>query len=192
VEYCSGSGCGGNIQAAFDNAVVVDGYTYEGLETFNVSADLSGSYYSDATSGLVFESFFQGASGNLTDTGGVLSTPNGDDSIVITLPATVLAINLAINVTTGLCANDCVEGETSGFLGFINTGSPTSSWQVTISPLGSNGYVEISSFNAATAGASTASTPELGTLLLIGAGLIGMRWMKRLPRHRFFRSPQTA
>jgi len=192
VEYCSGAGCGVNVQSAFDNAVTVAGYAYEGLETFNVSADLAGSYYTDVTSGIIFESFFNGGpSGTLTNTGGVLSTPNGDYSIVITIPATVLAINLAINVTIGLCANDCVEGETSGFLGFINTGAPNSSWKVTISPLGNGGYTEISSFNAAT-GASQAQTPEVGTLILIGAGLISMRWMKRLPRPRFFRTPQTA
>jgi hypothetical protein len=197
VEYCSGAGCGGNIQSAFDNAVTVAGYSYEGLETFNVDADLAGSYYTDDTSGIIFESFFGGgASGNLTDTGGVLSTPNGDYSIVITIPATVLAINMQINVTPGLCAKDCAEGETSGFLGFINNDSPTSPWTVTISPTGYGGFTQISSFNAATAGMSQADTPEVGTLLLIGAGLISMRWMKRLPRRlakpRFFRTPQTA
>jgi len=192
VEYCSGAGCGGNIQSAFDNAVTVAGYAYEGLETFNVSADLSGSIYTDLTSGIIFTDL-QG--NTMTNTGDVLSTPYGDDSIVITIPATVLAINLAINVTKGLCSNDCVEGEFSGFLGFINTGSPSSPWTVTISPLGNGGYVQISSFNAATAGMSQADTPEVGTLLLIGAGLISMRWMKRLPRRlakpRFFRTPQT-
>jgi len=188
VEYCSGAGCGANVQSAFCNAVTVAGYSYEGLETFNVNADLSGSLYTDSTSGIIFQDF-QGNS--LTNAGGVLSTPYGDDSIVITIPAAVLAINLTINVTKGLCINFCPEGETSGFLGFINNGSPSSPWQVTISPLGNGGYVEINNFNAATS-TGQAQAPEVGTLLLIGAGLISMRWMKRLPKPRFFRTQQTA
>jgi hypothetical protein len=188
VEYCSGAGCGGNIQSAFDNAVTVAGYAYDGLETFNVSADLAGSYYTDATSGIIFQDL-QGHA--LTDTGGVLTAPGGD-TIVITIPNTILAISMTITVGAGLCDNYCSEGETAGFLGFINNDSPTAPWTVSISTLGFQDNVQINDFNAATGGASQADAPEVGTLLLIGAGLISMRWMKRLPKPRFFRSPQTA
>jgi hypothetical protein len=192
VQYCSGSGCGVTTEAAFNNAVTVGGYAFDGPETFNVSGDLSGYTYTDLATGIIFQNFTSGSvGGSLTDTGGVLSTPNGDNSILITIPNTILAISLTINVTQGLCDSYCAEGETTGFLGFINNDSPTSSWTVGISPLSNGGYTEISSFNAAAPGVSNSDTPEVGTLLLIGLGLIAMRWMRRVPL-RVFRTLRPA
>lgn len=187
VEYCSGSNCGATTQSAFNNLVTLDSYTYDGLETFNVSGDLTGSIYTDSTTGIIFQDF---EGHGLTDDGGILTAPGGD-TIEITIPDTILAISMTIYVGAGLCDNYCAEGETSGFLGFINDGSPTSPWIVSISALGNQANLQIDSFNAASAGVG-ADTPEVGTLLLIGTGLISMRWMRRLPKPRFFRSPQTA
>jgi len=189
VEYCSGSGCGVDTQAAFTTVLATDSYTLQGLTDFS-GTDLSGDTYTDSASQVVFTDF---EDHNMTVSGGnVLSTPYGDDSIVITLPETVVAIALTIDVTEGLCGNDCVENETTGFLGFVNS-DPTAPWQVSISPLNGGGYIEISNFNVATAGGDSApgSTPEVSTLLLIGFGLLSMRWMRRAQR-RLFRSPQPA
>jgi hypothetical protein len=111
---------------------------------------------------------------------------------VITIPNTILALSMTITVGAGLCDNYCAEGETAGFLGFINNDSPTSPWTVSISTLGDQDSVQINNFNAATGGMTQSATPEVGTLLLIGAGLISMRWMKRLPKPRFLRTQQTA
>jgi len=184
VEYCSGSNCGATTQSAFNNVVTLAGYSYDGLETFNVSGDLVGSIYTDSTTGIIFQDF-QGHA--LTDTGGILTAPGGD-TIEIIIPNTILAISMTITVGAGLCDNYCAEGETAGFLGFINNDSPTSPWIVSISTLGNQSTVQVNNFNAA----GGADTPEVGTLLLIGAGLISMRWMKRLPKLRFFRAPRTA
>jgi len=187
VEYCSGSNCGATTQSAFNNAVTLDGYTYDGLLDFS-GGTLAGSVFTDTTTGIIFTDF-QGHA--LDDTGGILTAPGGD-TILITIPNTILALSMTINVGAGLCDNYCTEGETSGFLGFINNDSPMSPWIVGISPAGFQFTVQIDNFNAATGAGPASPTPEVGTLLLIGAGLISMRWMRKLPKPRFFRSPQTV
>jgi hypothetical protein len=188
VEYCSGSStsCSTNSQTAFNNALTAD--TFTGVLNFSSSnGTLSGSMYTDTATGIVFEDFQGNA---LTYSGGILSTPFGDDTINIILPSTIVAISLTINVTRGLCDNYCVEGETSGFLGFITDG--TGSWTGYVSPNGSGGYAQINSFSAATTGTTPppSETPEVGTLLLIGAGLISMRLLRHLPR-KLFRPART-
>jgi hypothetical protein len=151
----------------------------QGLVTF-VTADLAGAVYTDPTTGITFTDV-QGH--NLSVSGGVLSTPNGDDTIKITIPITVVALQLFVNVTEGLCLDaDCPAYQTSGFVGFINS-SPTGSWIEDISPLQNGGYTQIQSFDAGIiSSGGDADAPEVGTLLMIGAGLISMRWIKRIPR----------
>ncbi len=184
VEYC-GSGCGSNDQAAFNNVVFSNAYIYEGLETF-VATNLSGSIYDDPTSTLSFADFY---GFNLSVSGGTLSTAsNNHEAIVITLPSTVPAVEFTVLVPSGVCIDQyCPTSEASGFVGAVNS-SPSGAWTVTISPLGGGNPVQISDFNAATAGVSNSDTPEVGTLLLIGAGLIAMRWLPR----RAFRTPRLA
>jgi hypothetical protein len=193
VEYCSGLGCGTNTQSAFNNDVSVGGYTLGALTTFSAATGiLSGTDYTDTLTQIMFDSFQAGPGSPLSDTGGILATATGDNSIVITLPASILVLSMTINVGAGLCSNDCEEFETSGFLAIINNGSPTQPWTFTISPLGGLDNVQISGFQAGGLGQEqTSDTPEVGTLILIGAGLISMRWMRRLPA-KFFRTPQTA
>lgn len=188
AEYCSGMNCGTSTLTAFNTAVTTAGGVFGGPNTFADTAfTLS---YTDPTTGIIFEDF--PAVNGLTASGGTLSTQAGnDDSIVVVVPATILAINLTINVSKGLCANLCVEGETSGFLGFVDPDSPTSPWSITISPLANGGVTQVLNFDAATVPTMTSDTPEVGTLLLIGAGLIAMRWMRRL-RPKLFHSPLTA
>jgi hypothetical protein len=74
----------------------------------------------------------------------------------------------------------------SFFFGAISTTDLTN-----ITVTGPNNTTGVQISGVQLAGAGQAETPEVGTLLLIGAGLISMRWMKRLPKPRFFRSPQT-
>jgi hypothetical protein len=198
VEYCSGSNpsCSTFSQSAFNNAVITDVYTYTygSLETFSAAnGTLSGTMYTDAATGIEFIDYASGSpSGALSDTGGTLSSPVGDYTIQIVIPQTYLAITLMVNVSRGLCGDYCAEGETVGFVGFIDNDSPTSPWIVNISQLAGGTLTEITGFNAA-GPASMSDTPEVGTMLLIGFGLISMRWLKRVPwrlSHRHH--PQTA
>ena len=199
VEYCSGNNpnCSTNSQAAFNNAVTTDNYTYAyaGLQSFSAgNGMLSGDMYTDTLTQIAFVDYAGGSpNGAFSDAGGTLSSPtSGDYTIQITIPATYLAVAFTINVQPGLCDNYCPELQTSGFVGFINNSPvPDSPWIVNISPLGANGVTQIVNFNAASAQGPVGDTPEVGTLILIGTGLISMRWIKRWPR-RVFRIPQTA
>jgi hypothetical protein len=123
----------------------------------------------------------------------VLTTSGQKDNVLITMPSTVLAIALTVDVAGGLCfdAYCSTPGAYTGFAGSIN---PSGAWSINIGPLAqNNGFTKIDNFNAAMAGTGGSETPEVGTLLLIGSGLIAMRWMRRLPRRRrVFQVPQTA
>jgi hypothetical protein len=191
VEYCSGTGCGSQTSAAFMNDLSTDSYTLQGLTTFAASG-ISGSIYTDSATGIVFTDFL-GMS--LSVSSGTLSTPVTNSTpnyIVMTIPATIVAIEFVVNVPNGVCLNViCPTNETNGFVGFLNS-TPGAQWTAQIGAFFGGQSVSINNFNAATAGASQSDTPEIGTLLLIGTGLISMRWMKRAPRHRFFRTPQTV
>ena len=196
VDYCAGTGCSPNDQTAFNTAVSSGAYTYEGLEAFT-SSNLSADMYSDPTSGVVFSEFFNNT---LSVTGGnALKDQYGastNTAIVITLPVTVLAVEFTANNLNGasLCMDSiCPTNESSGFFGAVNS-SPTGTWTVTLQAIGSDQPIEISNFDVATAGAAQgpgSETPEVGTLLLIGSGLVSMRWMRRAQR-RLFPSPQPA
>jgi hypothetical protein len=191
ATYCDGTGCSPNNAAQFTSDLATDDYTLQGIVTFSaLNGTLSGSTYTDTTTGIVFADFH---GHNLAFSGSGLTTPIGqtNDFIRITLPATYLAIQFNVNVPAGLCLNAaCPANQTTGFVGFINPGV-TDTWFVDIGPLGAQQFTDILNFNAATLDVNNTDTPEIGTLLLIGTGLIVMRWMKRRPRH-FFRTPQTA
>jgi hypothetical protein len=80
---------------------------------------------------------------------------------------------------------------TAQYVDYVND-APGSSWNITISAVDTSDKTIVNSFDPAGAGGGGGSeTPEVGTLLLIGAGLISMRWMRRWPRH-FFRTPRTV
>lgn len=195
VTYCAGSGCSPENATAFMNDLSTDGYALQGLTTFS-SSGLAGSTYTDSTTGIVFTDFLGmsfGVPGGALSTPATLSTPN---YIVMTFPATITAIELTVNIPDGVCLDAyCPANETTGFVGFLNT-TPGAEWTAEIGPYSVGGHsVSITNFNAAmTSGGSgpgNGDTPEVGTLFLIGAGLISMRWMKRWPK-RIFRTPLTA
>jgi hypothetical protein len=197
VEYCSGTNpsCATFSQTAFNSVVTGSDYAYASGTPLNFVGVLSSDTYTDSLTGVSFVDFAGGSpSGTFTDSGGTLSSPLGDFTIAITIPATYLAIVLNVNVGAGLCGNYCTENQTTGFVAFINNDSPTVPWTINISPAGSAHFTEIVSFDVAGAGTTDTGggeTPEVATFILIGAGLISMRWMRRAQR-RVFRTWQPA
>jgi hypothetical protein len=131
----------------------------------------------------------------LSFNGTALTTPNTYSSpnvIDITIPSTITAIQFAVTAPGGICLDAvCPIGSgavTNGFVGFINTSPSGPTWTVDISVLSSGNYLEINDFSVAE---SSSPTPEVGTLLLIGSGLIAMRYLRRV-HLRYFHSPQPA
>jgi hypothetical protein len=192
VAYCDGVGCGSNVMSVFNSLTAGDIWESASPITFGLTlGTLTGNDYTDTLTSIDFQ-----AAHNLTDPGD-LDTQNGTgDMLTITVPSTITVVVLSIfsqNGDHGFCIDaDCDNAQLSSTpisVGYINT-SPTGPWTIQIYPIGgTSNSVGVSNFNAV---GSQADTPEVGTLLLIGAGLISMRWMKRLPRPRFFRAPQTV
>lgn len=201
LTYCAGPGCGVETQTAFNTDLATNSYTLGGLVTFS-AANLSGATYTDPGTDVLFTDFLgqnlNVGSPGVSPTG--LSTPVTESSpnyIVITIPATIAAIEFTVNVPAGLCLDAaCPAGQTGGFVGFLNN-APGSQWTVEMGP-GSNGqYVSITNFSVADMsggggpGGGDSDTPEVATMILIGSGLIGMRMMRRVPQ-RLLRHFQPA
>ncbi len=186
VSYCDGYGCGSNTMAAFTTLTSSDTYASASPITFSNSLGvLSGNQYTDDLTSVIFQ-----ATHNLTDSG-VLDTQSGTgDALTITIPATftVVLLNLTSqNGTQGfnLDGSDYANlSSTPTTVGYINS-SPAGPWTIQISPFSGSFSVAVNSFDAV--GAAPSPTPEVGTMLLIGSGLIAMRWVGRL-----FHSPQAA
>jgi hypothetical protein len=197
VTYCDGGGCGANITSAFNNAVATNGYTYVSVSNISFTAgSLSGTQYDDGLTSMVFLDSSHPFSVN----SGELDTSSaGNDSVTITVPATYSAIVLDLtNFNSGTVGFGLDQGSnfanlahgSTTVVGYTNVGG-SAPWTITIYPFSSSGALGIINFNAAMSGSTGGETPEVGTLLLIGFGLIAMRWMRRWPR-RLFRVPQTA
>ena len=190
VTYCD-SGCGANTMSVFNSLTSGDTFASGSPITFGPALGvLSGGNYTDDLTSVLFQ-----ATHNLTDPG-ALDTQNGaGDALSITVQSNFSALLVALTSQSGIAGfyldssqnNITNLGSTPTTVGYINS-NPTGPWTITISKLGGANSVAVNNFNAA----GGAQTPEVGTLLLIGAGLISMRWMKRLPKPRFFRTPQTA
>jgi hypothetical protein len=199
LTYCAGSGCGAENESAFNTDLAMDSYTLGGLLTFSAT-NLSGSTYTDPGTDVLFTDFlgqnFNIGSPGVSPTG--LSTPVTETSpnyIVITIPATIAAIEFTVDIPGQLCLDAvCATNETSGFVGFLNT-APGSQWTVEMGPDSAGQYVSISNFSVADMsggpGGGDSETPEVATMILIGFGLIAMRMMRRLPE-RLIRHFQPA
>jgi hypothetical protein len=202
LTYCAGSGCGAENESAFNTDLATDSYTLGGLLTFSAT-NLTGSTYTDPGTDVLFtdflgQNFSVGSPTGVSPTG--LSTPvapQGSNYIVITIPATIAAIEFTVNIPGGVCLDAaCPAGQTSGFVGFLNN-TPGSQWTVEMGPLSLNQYVSISNFSVADmsggpgGGGGDSDTPEVATMILIGFGLIAMRLMRRLPE-RLIRHFQPA
>ncbi|HTB13230.1 MAG TPA: hypothetical protein VK752_16720 [Bryobacteraceae bacterium] len=191
ATYCAGTGCGTENASAFATDLGTDGYMLGSIITFsNTNGILAGPDYTDNASGVLFADFL---GQSLAFNGTALTTPTTGmqpNYIEITLPMTIAAIQLAVAAPQGICLDAaCPAGQTSGFVGFINS-DPTAAWTVEIGVASQGSFLEINSFSVATSSQGS-DTPEIGTLLLIGSGLIAMRWMKRWPR-LLFRTPHPA
>ena len=199
LTYCAGSGCAAENQSAFNTDLATDSYTLGGLITFS-AGNLTGSTYTDPGTDVLFTDFlgqnFNIGSPGVSPTG--LSTPvtgGSPNYIVITIPATIAAIEFTVDVPGGLCLDAaCPAGQTSGFVGFLNN-APGSQWTVEMGPVSVNQYVSITNFSVADAsggpGGGDSDTPEVATMILIGSGLIAMRLMRRVPQ-RLLRHFQPA
>lgn len=191
VTYCSGSGCATENNAQFVSDLASDAYSLGALMTFTTSnGSLAGADYTDTGSGVLFADFL---GHSLSFSGTAITTPveaTGVNYIEITIPSTITAIQLAVTAPEGICLDaHCPANMTTGFIGFINNAPTGPSWTVELGAFQNGSFLEINSFSVA--GGSVSPTPEVGTMMLIGFGLISMRWMRRLPK-LFFRTPQPA
>lgn len=188
VTYCDGNPNCTNGSAAFSNA---------GMMAINFdSAAVIGSSWTDPATLTGFYDYFGGtmteASDSLSDT---LS------GFQVGVPANTLTFALDFQTTAGTTiAVDFYTnaGGTENHFTFTAGSSPqffavTSDTAITnLSVVGVYGHTgTITEFELQGTGSET---PEVGTLLMIGTGLIAMRWMRRLPTRRilFFRSLQAA
>jgi hypothetical protein len=192
VMYCN-SGCGANTMAAFNTATSgLGAATQDEFTAGNITID-GGSgltQYLDPTTGLLF---FDDNFNTLSIVGTTLEVGSTSDSGLITVPTGVTAF--VVGLSAGGSSQTYTINGTSVFLlapaqfGFIDAGGNIGNILIS---RGSGGPLIFDNFDVS-GGASQSETPEVGTLLLIGFGLIAMRWMKRVPRRRFFfRTLRTA
>ncbi len=200
AEYCSGSNpaCTAFSQTTFISTVSADNPA--GPLGFSDSLGvLSGDSYTDNLTEIAFIDYLGGSPNGVMFAASsafainTLTLVTAANKVQITVPANYVAVSFSIDVPQGLCDNYCAEGHTSSPLevDYLNTGDPSAPWVINISPLGAGNVTEIISFDAYSTASQTSDTPEVGTLILIGAGLISMRWMRRAQLH-FSGPPQTA
>jgi hypothetical protein len=194
ATYCNGGGCSTNTTAAFDSMVTVEGLTYANPTDLTFTGSLTGTtQYTDGLTNVVFS---DSDAFGITGSSG-LQEQGATDIVTITVPSQYSVIQLSLVASSSGFFFTCLDAgcntttnltATPQFVDYVNT-TPGSSWTVTMSSDSADKLI-ISAFNPAGL-QNNADTPEVGTILLIGAGLIAMRWMRR-PRQRWFRSPQTA
>ena len=194
ATYCTGdqSSCT-DTAAAFSSAT-------SNLSTVNFDAmvlDGDGGF-EDTTTGLMLDDpAFNPA--NVSESSGVLTDRNHGFNVTLPAGAILFAFDILLpggstgasysiafnadsnHYTTTLSNNN--SGASSFFFGAVSDG------EITGLSISGPATVQISNFELQ--GTGQADTPEVGTLLLIGAGLISMRWMRRA-QLRFFGPPQTA
>jgi hypothetical protein len=187
-------------QSTFENqATVTDALTVSSLITFTGTLSEYGSVandeYIDLTTGVEFIAFNGTGTTNkaFTVSGGVLNTPAGD-TIEIILPAGTYGVGTYFTTTdsngetvcmdpTTSVFNSCYSGGTfipnggSGYVGTLND-NPTPATMTTIwlNQL-TSGNIDLTSFEIATQGES--QTPDPGTWLTLGAGLILIAGLRR-------------
>ena len=196
VAYCDGYGCGGGTLTLFDTLTSGDTYASASALTFSGSLGLlAGNEYTDDLTSMTFQ-----ATNNLSISNGVLDTQLGaGNTLLITVPATYTFVVLTLSLQSGSegynidSAGDYANlSSTPTTVGYINA-SPTGPWTIQISPFAGSYAVAVNSFDAGPAGSvGNSDTPEVGTMLLIGSGLISMRWLKRVPRRLFHHHPQAV
>jgi hypothetical protein len=203
ISYCN-TGCSssntGVTFSSFGTAASGLGDTMSSAITF-VSGGLSGSpaIYGDAGTGTTFAGYSNATTQNSLQILGtsLAQTINGANSgIQVTLPANTYAFAMFVstvssfgspfvelgdrNVSNSNYSLVIANSSTSVFFGIISD-TPLSS--LFIGNLGNDGAVKINSFE--TGGPADTATPEVSTFLLIGSGLVLMRFLRRRQqRHR--------
>jgi hypothetical protein len=199
VTYCDGGGCSGNTTAAFNSLVTLDGLTYANATDLTFTGSLTGTtQYADGLTNLVFA---DSDGFSITGSSG-LEAKGGSDTITVTVPSQYSVVQLSMVASSSGFFFTCLDAGcntytnltgTPQFVDYVDT-TPGSPWTITFSS-GSANKLIIAAFDPAgvvsQGGSGGSSTPEVGTLLLIGAGLIAMRWMKRVPG-LLFRTAQPA
>jgi|HubBroStandDraft_1064217.scaffolds.fasta_scaffold219639_1 hypothetical protein len=191
-------------------ATVTDGLILSSLITFTagnlttinaIACGCSDDEYIDPTTGIEFLAFNGSGTSNVafaSVTGGVLNTAaNQGDSIEVIFPtgvdfgfgftfATTFSSgdNLCVGTTLGNCSDNPFASQSgSAFVGALNDNpTPTSLSAIWLFPLnGASPNTDIQSFEVATQTTQSA-TPEVPTLILIGAGLVVFRLLRRRRR----------
>ena len=187
VDYCN-AGCGANTLSVFNSLTSGDTFASGSPITFGGGPTAQ---YTDGLTDVLFQ-----ATHGFTISSGVLDTQNGaGDPLIVTIPSMYTVVLLTLtsqNNTAGFCIDSGCNvitnlSSTPTTVGYINNGV-TGAWTIGISNLGGAYSVAVNSFNVAST--TSSETPEVGTMLLIGAGLISMRWLRRLPR-KFFHPSRT-
>jgi hypothetical protein len=181
--YCD-TYCGADTIAAFNAATGnLGGATPDLFTSGNITVNGSGySQYLDITTGLLFFDDTYNANVNLVLVGSTLEVGSPVDSVLITVPTGVTAF--VVTLSAGGSGQSYVINGVTVFLtssaqfGFVD---PTGNIGNILIGHSSGGPLVFDNFDVS-GGSSQSPTPEVGTLLLIGAGLIAMRWMKRWPR----------
>jgi hypothetical protein len=205
VPYCD-NGCGSNTTAAFGTLIAPPTYSYAYVsgETFVGTLSDGGDEYLDSITGI---EFFDSKGFTITGSG-ALETNGTHDTITITVPASFIGVALSVSSLSGASNYTFIDPNEDGTqlsttptgLDYVNE-APGAVWSITITAVSPENIL-LDAFNAATLAGTDGSggssggseTPEVGTLLLIGSGLIAMRYMRRIPRRVQRRSltPQTA
>ena len=186
--YCTAS-CGANDQTAFNNAtssVFFQGITFTGanLTASTTYSDPSGVTITDYVS----NNTLSVSAGNLVDTnswGFAASLPNVVYDFWFTVTGLTANLNIAFTTPDGFHSYSL--GPSGGALFF----GVTSSAPITglIFQQGSSNHT--TTLTAFDINGSAAATPEATTLLLIGTGLILMRFFKKRDKARARLQPQS-
>jgi hypothetical protein len=152
--------------------LTTDGVTFTGVDS-NSAADL---YVADVTSwGNVLEQHNGGGTITATISGGETYSFGIDLIDLFGTPETFsISVNGGAAMTSAMASSD---SPASVFFGYTSATPITS---VTITPLLSNDVLGIDNFELG----QEAPTPEMGTLVLIGSGLVFLRFIQRR-RRRF-------
>jgi hypothetical protein len=191
VPYCDGF-CGSHDIASFNSALALAGYTYVSDTDLVFGGSLSdaGLQYLDAETNVMF------AASSAFMINGVTLETAASKALTISVPAAYGAIQLVLSQPGGGSDTTFTDSfddsvnlsSTLLVLDYLNT-TPGSNWTITLTPNFPGEQITVNGFDPA--GVNMSSTPEVGTLLLIGSGLIAMRYVRRARSH-FFRTPQTA
>jgi hypothetical protein len=202
VSYCSGnlSNCS-DPASAFSSA---SGMVYTVDLTALYSVPNGG--LEDPVSGLIVYDYPDQSGSNISESGGaVTDTSQGiqielpSDTLVfafdLTLPggANDATYTVAVSGASGVSISNDGSSPSSFFFGVISSTALTSI--VVQGPVGKGvqiSEVELAGDTGGGGGGGGSETPEVATFLLIGFGLIAMRWMHRLPRRFLPRRLQPA